>query len=63
MSSYESEKRSVGEKAIWWAKVGGITAALLGALRHMSEATHAGIALVVGAYAAEGLIYRRPRSV
>lgn len=62
MTKQEKAPRSITEKTIWWAKIGGVTAAILGALRHITELTTAGVAVTVGAYAAEGLIYKRPKT-
>lgn len=58
----EYQKPTFAEKTIWWAKVGGIVAALVGAFKNMAELAGTGVAVTVGAFIAEGMIYKHSRT-
>jgi len=59
MADYEREQRPVGEKIVWWGKVGGIVAAVLGMLRHAGELALGGAGVSAASIAIEQTALKR----
>lgn len=51
------------EKGLWWAKVGGIVAAVIGMLRQTADIAFGGAAVTATAFGLEGILYRRKQHV
>ena len=58
MSNMEHEPNNT-EKVIWWAKVGGIVAAVVGVFRHAAELATGGAVVVAGAMGLEEVLFKR----
>ena len=55
----QEQERLLGEKVIWWTKVGGVIAGVLGLLRHYAELAVGGAATAAAAIGLEGILYKR----
>lgn len=55
----EREHRSLVEKGIWWAEIGGIVAAVIGVVRAIPDLAVGGAGIAVVSYLAGNEIYKR----
>ena len=55
----ETEKPTRIEKGVWWAKVGGIIAGVLGMLRHVADLALGGAMVAASAIGIEQVIFKR----
>ena len=59
MADYEREHLPAGEKIVWWGKVGGIVAAVLGILRHAGDLVLGGAGVSAVSIAVEQSVLKR----
>ncbi len=53
------QERSTGEKVLWWTKVGGVVAGLLGIIRQCADLAVGGFVTTAAAIGLEGIVYKR----